>query len=484
MNLMRAGRVAPVLAAAFAAAACNDGLTDINTNPNAPTNVSAQFLLPSAQQAAIERALGVNFNLTMTGLWSQHWAKVQYIDEDRYDLRPQQVDAHWTGFYAGPLRDLKEIVDQGTEQGIPNWVAIGNVMQAWTFHIMTDVWGDIPYSEALQGDYEDGNIVTPVYDTQQAVYDGMFAQLTAASAGFQTGGRTFGDEDLIYGGDVAAWRRFSNSLRMRLAMRIVLADATKARTQFEAAVAAGGFTSNAHNAELHYDAGPPSANPFYINQEIDGRFDHAISATMVDSLLSLNDPRLPIYATEAPTPTHGAYHGMPNGVDDGFAVELPTRSRIGDFFLAPDAPLFLMTYAEVLFLRAEAAQRGWAAGGTAVALYNAAITASMQQYGISGGDIATYLAQPAVVYNPATGLRQIALQKWIALYGNGPEAFSEWRRTGWPILTPAPASVIGNRVPVRVFYPTIEQSLNKSNHDAAVGRNGGDDLIDPVWWDR
>jgi hypothetical protein len=480
MKITNFSKAASVFALIAATAACDEGLTDVNDNPNAPTDVDAQFIASNAIESSVSRALGANFNLTLTGLWSQQVAKIQYIDEDRYDLRDATVNAHWAGFYSGPLVDFQVIKALATEAGRPNQVAVAKIMQSWTFQQMTDVWGDIPYSQALLGDAEEA-ISTASYDSQQAIYAGMLNELEAAAGMIDVGAGTFGAGDLIYNGDAAAWRKFANSLRLRLAMRMSEVDPGAAEAEFAAALAAGVFESNADNAQLVY-GGPPSENPIHENFHEGGRFDHVISATMVDTLKSLNDPRLAVYATVAPD--DGEYRGMPNGLANDHGIVFSTLSRIGDYFLEPTAPAVLQSYSEVLFLQAEAAERGWIAGDAGT-LYRAAITASLAQYGITGEPVATYLTQPAVVYTPgAAGLQQIAIQKWIALFMNGPEAYAEWRRTGYPQLTVVPQSVNGDLIPVRVFYPSSEQAYNNASLQAAITQNGGDDLNDPVWWDQ
>lgn len=478
-------RLAAVLTLAATAGACDNGLTEVNENPNAPTDVGAEFLFAQGVQSSVGRALGANFDLTLTGLWAQQVAKIQYIDEDRYDLRDATVNAHWAGFYSGPLQDFQTVIEKATEANRPNQVAAGTIMQAWTFQQMTDVWGNIPYSQALRGQAEEA-VTNPEYDAQKAIYTDLLSRLAASSSMIQPGAGTFGDGDILYNGDAAAWRKFSNSLRLRMAMRMSNVESTTARAQVQAALAptAGGvFTSNADNAQLQYANSAPSQNPLYVNFLT--RFDHVISATMVDTLKSLDDPRLPIYATAAPSPdtAFGPYRGMQNGLTNDHGIVFSTLSRIGTKFLEADAPAVLMSYAEVLFLQAEAAARGWT-GGNAAELYAMGIRASMAQHGVASAAIDAYLAQPNVAYNTTTGLRQIALQKWIALYMNGPEAYAEWRRTGVPNLAVARASTNGNRIPVRVFYPSSEQSYNNTNLQAAIASNGGDDLNDPVWWDK
>jgi len=473
---------APALVLALAAGACDNGLTDLNVDPNNPPSVPASVLLPQAEQSAVTRALGSNYNLTMLGLWSQSFAKIQYIDEDWYELRSTTLDAHWQGFYADALMDMQRVIDQGDSLSRPNYSAIGSILQQWTFQIITDTWGDVPYSEALKGA---GN-ARPKYDAQKDIYYGMLAKLTAASSSIQTGGATFGDEDEIYGGNMTRWRKFSNSLRLRMAMRISNVDPTKARTEFLAALAAPGgvFTSNADNAALHYTGAVPSDNPIYAVFHEGGRYDQVISQTMVDSLQSVNDPRLFVYADPAPNgcADGGDYCGYQNGTET--PEDFDALSPIGSAFRNdPTAPSVMMSYAEVLFLRAEAAAKGWT-GESAATLYAAGIRASMEQYGVATADIDAYLAQPQVAYN---GLASIYFQKWIALYANGPEQYASWRRetvggVHHPQLTPAPGAQV-QRIPLRVFYPASEQSTNNENWSAAVAANGGGTLYDkPVWW--
>ena len=471
-------RVAVLVGLVWAVSAC-DSLTEINEDPNAPTDVGPQFLLPQAIQNAVQPAFGAGQYLSHTGIWPQHIVQLQYPDEEQGILRPSRMEGYWTGYYAGPLRDIQTVIDKGVEAGDANTEAVGKIWKSWVFHIITDMWGDVPYSEAL-----DVENFTPVYDTQAAIYDGMLADLTAAAAQLDPTGTGFGEGDLIYGNDFVKWERFANSLRMRLAMRLSGVDPATAQTAFVAANTAGGFTSNADNALLRFP-GSPYENPLFENYL--GRDDHGVSATIIDTLLSFNDPRLSLYAELATE--DGVYRGHENGRED-----LPTGqsmawfSRIGNFWRADGAatPAAIMTYSEVLFLQAEAAFRGWI-GGDPATLYADAITANMNQYdaqgvGPSDAEITAYLAEPAVVYTAATGLDQIYLQKWIALWMNGPEAWSHIRRTGVPDLAMGPDLIV-SRIPVRFQYPDSEHSLNYTNMMQAVDRQGGFDVTDLVWWD-
>jgi hypothetical protein len=259
-------------------------------------------------------------------------------------------------------------------------------------------------------------------------------------------------------------------------------NATAAAAEFADALSDGVFASNEDNAVLWYLADGTSGHPIY-EYENTPRIDHAISSTMVDSLKNLADPRLPFYAKPNAA---GAYRGeIPGTTND---QPLNQISRVGEWFARADAPAYVMTYAEVLFLQAEAAERGWIPGDPAE-LYRRGIRAAMEQFNrsgdaftdIPGTAIDAYLAQSRVAYN---GLPSIGLQKWIALYGNGPEAYAEWRRTGYPVLQPGPNAANDGLIPRRLRYPVSEESLNGANLQAAITRQGGAGMNDRVWWDR
>ncbi|HEX7119387.1 MAG TPA: SusD/RagB family nutrient-binding outer membrane lipoprotein [Longimicrobiales bacterium] len=472
-NPLRALTAAVLVAVA---GGCDDGLTDLNRNPNAPEDATAEQLFANGVEASVSRVFGAGLHMDLTALWAQHYAEHLYTAEDRYELGDGTVSAHWSGFYTGPQMDFALVIEKGEAEGRPNVAAVASIMQQWTYHIMTDLWGDIGYSEALQGrDPDAGN--QPKLDPQSQVYDGILSTLAAAAESLDPAAEMMDDADLIYGGDVERWRRFANSLRLRVAMRLSEVDEAKASAEFADALGDGVFESNDDNAVLTYEEDLPNVHPIYEYQ-ID-RDDHTISATIVDTLKSLNDPRLPIYATPNES---GEYVGEPNGTNAD--PELGAISRIGTYFTKPDASAVLMSYAEVLFLQAEAAERGWIAGDPA-ALYTAAITAAMQDLGIEQADIDAYLARPAVVYAGGdAGLAQIALQKWIALFGNGPEAWAEWRRTGVPALVAGPDALNGGRIPVRLPYPQSERFRNGDNLQEAIDRQGGASLNDPLWWDR
>jgi len=392
------------------------------------------------------------------------------------------VDGEW-GMYSGPLEDFQRMINKGVAAGVPNWEAVGRIMKSYVFSVMTDAMGDIPYSEAFQ----ERALLTPKYDTQQAIYTALFADLAKASQQIDPAGIGFSSGDIMYGGDMVEWRKFSNSLRLRLAMHLSNVDATTAAAQAQAAVTAGVFTSNADNAQLMYLASAPDQNPVYTNVHVDKRDDYGMSKTFVDSLLSWSDPRLPVFAqlNNDTIVANQIYEGLPNGLNDGAGPALLYISRIGAYWReTPAAPLALLTYSEVLFLEAEAAERGWITGN-ATQLYADAIRASMEQYGIPTTAINAYLAQPRVVYaTGAAGLTQIAYQKWVSLFLQGMEGWTEVRRTGVPALVPGPNAVLP-KIPERLPYSDNEAVLNKANLDAAVAAqhfSSSTDLTTPLWF--
>jgi hypothetical protein len=372
-------------------------------------------------------------------------------------------------------------------------------MKAWTMDFLTDSWGDVPFSTALAADSV-GGTGTPAYDKQQDIYTALFNTLSTTSAAL-TGGASasLGSADPIYGGNPAAWAKFSNSLHARLALRIVNADFATASAELTKAFTAPGgiFTSNADNAELPWPGDGVNDNPF--SASLQTRDDYRISDRFMNILTGYNDPRLPVFAH--PTDA-GVYAGAPNGLDAPHAQPYITdASRVGTIFF-PGAtsyttyggqgarlPSELMTYAEVKFIQAEAAARsmGGLTPAQAPAFYAAAITASMQQWGVTDPTvIAAYLARPEVALQAGTaGLTQIAIQKWIALFGDGGNAWFEWRRTCQPsTVKPGPYATRAY-VPRRFYYSQTELTHNGANLAAAVADQGGTDNFGTrVWWDK
>lgn len=485
-------RLAPMLALTLGAAAC-DGLTDLNEDPNAPTDVPARFLLTDGQQDAADRLLGSSFNFAHGEVLAQHLAQLQYAEEELYLYRTSDIDFLFREAYSGYLMDFHTVARLGEAEGEPNVQAAGLVMKSWAMQSLTDLWGDMPYSEAFGG--IEGGVITPKYDTQAQIYEKMLADVTAAAGMIKTGENPLGAQDLIYGGNGAKWQKFANSLRLRLAMRMADVNPTKARTEFQAALAAPGgvFTSAPDIAQICYTS--TTRNPWFTYwQSRPG--DYRVGRVLVDTLKSLSDPRLSAYAQPiTATKTYGGrtlaagekhYEGLPAGIaknDYGFTQV----SQPGTALLAQTACLPVMTYEEVLFLRAEAAARGFTADN-AQAMYEAAVTASMVRWGGTAAEAQAYLAQPRVTWNAASWRALIGLQKWIALFGQGLEAYAEVRRLDYPVLRPGPDAVLQNGIPARYPYPFSEQTFNATNLQEAMTRQGitgtSNEQTAKLWWDK
>jgi len=478
---MRRGVIAlAVCAMAVGAVACdNSKITDINKNPNAPERVATGLLFANGLTGAIGGVRG-GFEIYNFALWPQHLAEYQYPAASYYDVGGTQADAYWNAFYIGPLQDLEQARRQAVAANHVNEEGPILVMRAFTVQFMTRMWGDMPYSKANQAD--EGTI-SPEYDKQQDIYNSLLKDLADANAKMNaTAGYELGAQDPIYGGNVTLWKKFANSLRARVALDLMKADVNKARTEIAAAVAAGGFTSNADMAQLVWPGDGTNDNPWFGNRKT--RDDHRLSATLVDTLKSLNDPRLAIYAQ--PASGSGQFAGMPNGIEAGPAGTYgTTASRIGTKAYEQRQPSYAMTYAEYAFIKAEAAERGWISG-SAAQFYADGVRASLAQWGVSSAAADAYMAQARVQYaGGAAGLQQIGLQKWLAFFTQGFEAWADWRRTGVPTLVPAVAARTNpKQIPRRFVYPQNEQSFNLSNLNAAISAQGGADLISKTWIDR
>jgi len=496
-TFFRAGASAAIMVALLA---CGNGLTDVNRNPNNPTDASATSLFTNAVRSSVDRWLGTTYDWRGGEFLSQQLAEVQYTDEDTYKrLARAYMTGTFDGAYYQELEDLRKVIGKGLTANDAGIWGPASVMKVWTADFLTDSWGDIPYSQALVSDSVGGSGKRP-YDKQQAVYADFFATLDKAASSLASGSSaSLGSADAIYGGDPAAWARFANSLHARLAMRIVNADPATASAELAKAFSAPGgtFTSNADNAALPWPGDGVNDNPF--SASLQTRDDYRMSKTFMNILVGYNDPRLAVYAD---TTAAGTYAGAPNGYNaPDVQSYIVSASRVGTVFF-PGAtsyttyggtgatlPSELLTYSELEFIKAEAAERsmGGLNPGQAPGFYIAAITASMQQWGISDpAVIAAYLARPEVAYQGGlAGLKQIAIQKYIALFGDGGNAWFEWRRTCQPAtLVPGPAAVVPY-IPRRFYYSQTEVSVNGSNVQAAVSDQGGTDNYGTMmWWDK
>lgn len=460
-------------ASGFLLGACTNNFEEINTNPNAALSVPSSLYISTMAERTSDIMYSMFVGGDMGGNWAQHWSKVQYNDEERYQTRNSVIETTvWNGLYAGTLQDAKNMYETATVEGNDQTKGVALIWHAYGFSLLTDMFGDIPYTEALTA--KSGNN-TPAYDAQEDIYPALIDSLDAAVTYLGGAGSIDATADIVYAGEASSWIKFANSLKFRLLMRI--SGKVDVSSELQALMSQPMFTSNDEDAKLVYLETNPNANPLWNTVVFSVREEHRMSATLVDILAGLSDPRLEVYAELNDA---DEYRGKPNGItsvpnDD---YNYTNVSGIGEFYLQPDLPGFYMSYSELEFLIAEAADKGFISGGAAVAgvHYNNAITANFEFNGLAA-DAAAY-----IVSNPYGGtLNNIHLQKWIALYGQGVETWIEWKRTKVPTLTPAIDGVV-NSVPLRYTYPAAEQSLNNGSYSAAVSSQGSDVLTTPIWW--
>lgn len=458
---------------------CSKQLSDINKNPNASENPTPDYLLTSVIKSAADNYWGSDANYSAAQLITQQWARIQYTDVDRYIFNNTSFSSVWKTILSNNIHDLDIIIDSGRASGNNNYIGAAHVLRAWEFQLLTDAFGYIPYSQADNID----QYPSPQYDSQQDVYHGLLDELDSAILLLSPSGSAISG-DIIYNGSVTNWIKFANSLKLRIAMRISdrEPDVSKKVIAEIESDPTGLISSNTETAELVYDVSP-NWNP--VAAIFSTREDSRISKNLVDRLEALNDPRLPVYADLPEDTSIHNYAGVPNGLNtnDASGYGLTKTSRPGKYFRADNAPAVILSYSEVLFYLSEAAARGYT-NGNAGELYKKAIIASLNQYGITDNTvISNYLDQSPVRYNAANYKESIGDQKWIALFGEGLEAFAEWRRLDYPQLQPAEAGVLNGRIPVRYIYPGTEQTLNNKSYTAAVNAQGTDNLLTKLWFD-
>lgn len=471
----------------LASTACDEDFEEINTNPNAPVNVSPQYLLPHAIQTAVDNYWGnktrnqrLNFDHAMS--WIGYLTRNIYENEgDNYNVQPSVNITNWEVFYTDAMinfHKVETLAGPGTDFENPNYEAIGLGMKAWGFSLLTDVWGAIPYSQAVAGTAEEP-IYSPAYDSQEEVYAGIIADLDRANSLLDPSGPRI-PGDIMFGGDVMMWKKFFNSLRFKLLNRqahIVGSSAAEMQAMMSDPSTYPMIESNDEIAQLVYGA-VPTNNPWHAILVDQGRTDWNMNSTLVDKLKMMDDPRLDVYATPGSAAVDGEITGHPSGLPGEIATTFTSTSAVinQDVFAFATAPAVLMSYSELMFVKAEAALEG-DISGDAQAFYEAGIEAAFDQYGLSVPE--GYMIGEATKEN-------IMTQKWIALFGQGIEAWTEYRRTGFPILPEADSRAQFENdgvLPTRLEYPATEYSLNGANVEAGAALNGGpDDMKTELWW--
>jgi hypothetical protein len=469
-----------VLVASFTA--CTDKFEEFNTDVKNPAIVQGESLFSNAQRLMARQISSTNVNRNIFKLVSQYWTECTYIDEANYDLTNRSIpDNIFNQYYIGFLKDFQEaalLIEATTptstvgETEKTNKLAIIELLNVYAYQNLVDIFGDIPYSGAM-------NItnISPKYDDAATIYQDLITRIDNALSDLDASQGSFGSADLIYGGDVDLWKKFGNSLKLKIGITLADANATLAKTTVEAAVAAGVFETNVDNALFPFLTAVHT-NPLYEDIIQSGRNDFVPANTIVDIMNDLSDPRRPFYFTKF----GDVYLGGSYGYESPYSL----YSHIPDAISAPDFPGILMTYDEVLFYEAEAAARGFSVGGTVEDLYNGAITASILFWGGTETDATAYLAQPTVAYATATGTYQekIGTQAWIAFYTRGLEGYTEWRRMDYPIFNIASLITTYDEIPIRFPYPVSEQTLNKVSYTAAASAIGGDLISTKIFWDK
>jgi hypothetical protein len=487
---------------------CDNGFDELNVNKTAATTVDPTFILNNAlvnvsppsgvviyEMGVVQQMVSPNSGV-LTGA---------NFNQDNRD-NTQQI---WQRYYRSVVRNTYDVILKA--KALPtrtNLLNMARITQAYAYMILTDTYGDVPYSQAAKG-FTD-QVVLPKYDTQQAIYTDIIKELSEATAALDAT-KTRETADILYGGDVAKWKKFGYSLLLRAGMRLSKVDAALAQSTVQKAIQGGLISSNDDNALVKHDPNYVNGPGQMLNSTEAANF--YLAAPFGDYLKKTNDPRLKSIAVRyvgaisgpeqvaARANTDPAVQiGMPFGYDNNSIIPVYKAAGLASFYEYSQvdrtrmgkntAPMFFVTYAQTQLLLAEAAQRGWTTG-TVADYYNRGVRAHMEQLvthdansAVPAAAIDTYLKDNPFV--AANALEQINTQYWIASFMNGPEAFANFRRSGFPKLTPNPfpGKAIKGDFIRRLTYPNSEISVNSANVKEAIGRQGADDLDSKVWWDK
>jgi len=489
---------------------CSDDFFDVNESENDPSESKPELTLPVAQKFSADYISGgYNSPNTLGNIWTQAWTAagdyIYFTDEMQYNVTSGFRTSTFQTAYLNPLDnyDYVEHFGENSESGgaeFGYYRAIAKIMKAYHYQYLVDIYGDVPYTEALQGK----DNATPAYDSGQSIYDNIYDQITEAISLIQQGlddagteneiFQEIGNEDVMYGGNMTMWAKFGNSLRLRILLRQseLSNNLTSKYTALDASpfgyLGAGenayvnpGYVLQAGKQNPLWDAfGETSAGNLAANAEATRATIYAIEKLRDE----FNDPRLSrLYApASAPEDPAVPFVGIEQNDQNANSPKSAELSGIGPGILkGPDQNAIIMQSAESLFLQAEAAQRGFIAGN-AQALYEAAISESFTQLGATGAS--AYYAQGInnVSWNASSDkIEAIITQKWIALNGtNGIENWIEYKRTGFPADLPAAPNALQSTIPIRLLYPSSEAANNPGNVPSQIS---ADAFNSPVFWD-
>ncbi len=471
---------------------CVSDAPDFNENKDRAYSVPAEALLTNSEKAFADIMTSPSVNEWSLGKYfPQYWAAVTYTAESRYRVTSRKIpDRLWRILYAdviGGLESAKAAVlietaatgvsDSQFQSEQKNKQAILDILQIYTYQILVDMFGDVPYSESLQP----GKFVLPKYDSGKSIYSALITRLNKDILALDSSNESFKSGEYIFNGDVASWKLFANSLKVKLGVNLIETDIALAKSTIESAYTSGLILNNSNNASFAYVTAAPNYNPIYENLVASNRNDFIPAATIVNAMNTLNDPRRSKYFTPL---DNGSYLGGKYGYTNKYT----SFSHVSDLLKSPDFPTQLLEASEVNFYLAEAADAGFSVGNNTEFYYNQAIIASFVSWGI-GSDAPAYLSNPNVAFTTAPGAtakEKIAKQEWIAFYNRGFESWTAYRRLNFPVLV-APASAYPEaegEVPKRLTYPINEQTVNGDNWKAASTAIGGDKLKTHVFWDK
>ncbi|WP_341836662.1 SusD/RagB family nutrient-binding outer membrane lipoprotein [Chitinophaga pollutisoli] len=457
-------------------ASCTSDLSGLNNDLKSPEEVPPGTLFANATRELMDVNAGANQFINVFRVITQYWQQTTYNEESQYKFETRSISgAWWRDHYYYTLQNLKAcraMVGLATtdETAKKNQLAIIDILEVVTFYYLVTTFGNVPYSESLNDE-----IAYPKYDDANTIYTDLLRRITADIAALDATGAGFGASDLLYGGNVAAWKKFAASFKLKMAMLIADSDANAARTAAQDAIASGVFASAADECRLVFLSSSPYMNPVYEELVETGRADYVPNRTIVDSLKAFNDPRISRYFQPM---ADGSYAGAPPGPQADF----DSYSGMGEMLQEPTLPGYLLEYGEVRLLMAEAAQRGWATGGTAAEHYRAGITASMKTWGVTDAEITDYLAQAKVAYDAANWKKSIGIQKWFAYFNRGHDGWTDVRRLDFPLL-PLPQGAVSG-FPNRYKFPISEHNVNRKNYESAAQAVGGDRVETKLWWDK
>jgi len=509
--------ILPMAFGILALPSCDKGFSDLNVNPDAVSTPVPAYIFTKAlydgggNNGHYGTSMG-DFFLLGTMQYTTSYNDVAGFGSKYITSQVQQSSGPFGAAYPDEINELGIIIKAvKNDPSRVNLLAAARIWRVYCFSKLTDLYGDIPYFQAGLG--SDSSIYKPVYDAQKDIYPNMLSELDAAAQSLDASKTTFGTADLIYGGNPGQWKKFAYSLMLRLGMRLTNIDAASAQTWVQKAITGGIITQDADIAKISYiDGGQDiNKNPLmldmwnadYIAQDgVKNPEGGKYQQKWIDSLKAYNDPRLPIISVvyTAPKTTDTSFalqKGMPDNIANAIPSNFGTYSEPNpNTVLLRGSPRLVFTVAEGDFLLAEAALRGWYNGATAAASFEAGIRAAMRHWSIVAGS-AGAISQAAIdnyvsnhqlnaAASTAEQMREIYTQFWFGIFPDAQEVYNNYRRTGWPALTPNnyPTNATGGKIFRRCLYPNSEKNLNTTNYNAVVARQGADDLMTHIWWDK